>query len=87
MWMNDSNPKEAGDSCEARSSGGNWRKSSFSASNGDCVEVAILAGGQVGVRDSKAIAGPHLRYSSHAWTAFVGDVRRARTTVGREATS
>ena len=57
--------------------GGRWRKSSFSMSNGDCIEVADLARGRIGVRDSKAVAGPHLRFSPGAWTAFVGDVRRA----------
>lgn len=85
--MNDSNPEEAGDSGEAHPVGGKWRKSSFSMSNGDCIEVAILARGQVGVRDSKAIAGPHLSYSSHAWTAFVGDVRRALATPRGERVS
>jgi hypothetical protein len=31
----------------------NWRKSSYSHSNGHCVEVSRLADGSVGVRDSK----------------------------------
>ena len=85
--MTDSNPEEAGDSGEAHPSGGKWRKSSFSASNGDCVEVAILAGGKVGVRDSKALADPYLRFSGRAWAAFVGDVRQALTTAGRDLIS
>jgi Domain of unknown function (DUF397) len=45
-------------------------------SNGDCIEVASL-NDHVGVRDSKAIVGPYLRFSPGAWTAFVGDVRGA----------
>lgn len=52
-----------------------WRKSSFSMSAGDCVEVAILPDAGVGVRDSRATAGPHLRFSLDAWATFLGDVR------------
>ncbi len=54
-----------------------WRKSSFSMSDGDCVEVATLASGQVGVRDSKAITDPHLRFCPDVWTTFVGDIRQS----------
>ncbi len=82
--MSDSTLEGADDSSESRPSGWNWRKSSFSMSNGDCVEVATLARGQVGVRDSKAIAGPHLHFSPPTWTAFVGDVRRALTAAERD---
>ncbi len=81
--MSNSTLGGADDSGESRPSGGNWRKSSFSMSNGDCVEVATLARGQVGVRDSKAITGPHLRFSPNAWTTFVGDIRRSLATAGR----
>jgi Domain of unknown function (DUF397) len=53
-----------------------WRKSSYSGYNGDCVEVAVLRPGQVGVRDSKAHgSGPVLRLSSAEWTAFLTLVR------------
>jgi hypothetical protein len=55
--------------------GGYWRKSSFSMSNGDCVEVAVLADANVGVRDSKATALPHLRFRPSVWTAFLGEIR------------
>ena len=65
------------DSDRAPSSKGYWRKSSFSGSNGDCVEVAFLASDHVGVRDSKATAGPYLRFPPSAWTAFVGDIRKS----------
>ncbi len=84
--MSDSILAAAGDSSAPRPSGGKWRKSSFSAANGDCVEVATLAEGQVGVRDSKAIAGPHphLRFSPNAWTAFVGGIRRTPATARRD---
>ncbi len=80
--MSDNNLEAADDSGEAQPSGGHWRKSSLSMSNGDCIEVATLARGQVGVRDSKAITGPHLRFSPNAWTTFVGDIRRSLATAG-----
>jgi hypothetical protein len=45
-----------GDECNL--AGGRWRKSSYSMSNGHCVETARLAGDRVGVRDSQAaVAG------------------------------
>jgi hypothetical protein len=52
-----------------------WIKSSLSFSNGNCVEVASLRGGEIGVRDSKDSAGPVLRFTSDEWDAFVGGVR------------
>jgi len=52
-----------------------WVKSSFSFSNGNCVEVANLSGGTVGVRDSKDVQGPVLRFTPAEWDAFLGGVR------------
>jgi hypothetical protein len=49
-----------------------WVKSSLSFSNGNCVEVAGLAGGQIGVRDSKDKTGPVLRFTPSEWRAFLG---------------
>jgi hypothetical protein len=43
-----------------------WRKSSYSGSGADCVEV----GHGVGIRDSKAPA-THLPVSAAAWSAFL----------------
>ena len=52
-----------------------WVKSSLSFSNSNCVEVASLTGGQIGVRDSKDAGGPVLRFTSSEWRAFVGGIR------------
>lgn len=52
-----------------------WVKSSFSFANGNCVEVADLPGGHVGVRDSKDPQGQVLRFTPGEWHAFVGGVR------------
>jgi len=52
-----------------------WIKSSLSFSNGNCVEVASLPDGGVGVRDSKDPSGPVLRFTPGEWRAFVGGAR------------
>jgi hypothetical protein len=51
-----------------------WHKSSHSSANGQCVEVAPVAGA-VAVRDSKNPAGPVLIFTRQAWAAFVEDVK------------
>ena len=53
--------------------GAKWFKSSKSANNGQCVEVAFVDG-QVAVRDSKDPAGPALMFTVPEWNAFVGGV-------------
>jgi hypothetical protein len=62
---------------------GYWRKSSFSGSTGDCIEVTALNGAQVGVRDSKAPTGPYLRFHADAWSNFVGGLRRGPAPGGK----
>ncbi len=56
-------------------SGSYWVKSSFSFSNGNCVEVASLSSGIVGVRDSRDAEGLVLRFTPDKWHAFLGGVR------------
>jgi hypothetical protein len=52
-----------------------WVKSSLSFANGNCVEVAGLPDGRVGVRHSKDVTGPILRFTPDEWHAFLGGVR------------
>ncbi len=47
-----------------------WRKSSRSGAEGNCVQVAFVAG-QVAVRDSKNPQGPALVFGRRAWDAFI----------------
>jgi cobalamin biosynthesis protein CobT len=52
----------------------NWRKSSYSGSNGgECVEVA--ATGAVLVRDTADRSGPVLTFTAEAWQAFTAAIR------------
>lgn len=53
-----------------------WRKSSWSAYNGNCVAVASLPGGAIAVRDTKdAGRGPVLRFGPEAWGSFVNALK------------
>ncbi|MFF9509477.1 DUF397 domain-containing protein [Streptomyces sp. NPDC014724] len=51
-----------------------WIKSSYSAADNECVEVA-LARPLVGVRDSKVTQGPELALSVDAFAAFLDGVQ------------
>lgn len=48
-----------------------WRKSSYSGNNGNCVEVATNLPDMVAIRDSKNSDGSRLLISAAAWHAFV----------------
>lgn len=48
-----------------------WRKSSHSHDSGECVEVAALPYGVVGVRDSKDPHGPVLTLSRRAFRGLL----------------
>ncbi|WP_280485419.1 DUF397 domain-containing protein [Nocardia cyriacigeorgica] len=52
-----------------------WFKSSFSASKDNCVEIAHLEDGVVGVRDSKNPTGPALVFTPDEWDAFLGGAK------------
>ena len=52
---------------------GEWRKSSYSGNEFECVEVAFSPG-LVRVRDSTDPVGPELAVSAAAWRAFVVEV-------------
>ncbi|MGK8553764.1 DUF397 domain-containing protein [Nocardia gipuzkoensis] len=52
-------------------SGAEWFTSSHSGGGNECVEVAHLDGGMVGVRDSKNPSGPALVFTSGEWDAFL----------------
>jgi hypothetical protein len=53
-----------------------WFKSTRSANNADCVEVAL--GETVGVRDTKARNGGALVVPPSAWSAFVNGLKADR---------
>jgi Domain of unknown function (DUF397) len=71
--MKDKTP--LGDNGDELNSGANWKKSSYSESNGHCVQTARLASRRIGVRDSKAVNGPTLRFEPEAWAIFIAAVR------------
>jgi hypothetical protein len=52
-----------------------WRKSRRSIGNGECVEVARLAG-TVAVRDSVDPRGAVLQYSAGSWRSFLAAAKK-----------
>jgi hypothetical protein len=53
-----------------------WFKSTRSGGDKDCVEVAFLSKGHVGVRDSKNPSGPALVFTADEWSAFTDATAR-----------
>lgn len=54
----------------------NWRKSSFSTYNGNCVEVGRPGREIIGVRDTKRLGrGPVLVFTQNEWSAFLSGVK------------
>ncbi|NUR92651.1 MAG: DUF397 domain-containing protein [Nonomuraea sp.] len=52
-----------------------WRKSSFSAGAGECVEFKRGSTGDILIRDSKNPAGGVLSFTAGEWRAFLKGVR------------
>ncbi|MEU5794280.1 DUF397 domain-containing protein [Streptomyces sp. NPDC047813] len=59
-----------------------WRKSSYSGSNGDCVELAEL-GNSVTLRDSKDYQGPVVSVGWRAMTTFVSALKSGHMVAGQ----
>ncbi len=54
-----------------------WRKSTYSGSQGTCVEITDSVGGLTRVRDSKlGDASPNLTFTRAQWQAFVVTLRK-----------
>ncbi|HLX51782.1 MAG TPA: DUF397 domain-containing protein [Streptosporangiaceae bacterium] len=52
----------------------NWRKSSYSAGQGNCVEVTHNSTGAIAIRDSKNPGG-HLVLSRGEWQTFTEQIK------------
>jgi Domain of unknown function (DUF397) len=48
-----------------------WRKSTYSADSGECIEVADNLPGSISVRDSKIADSRELTFGPAEWTKFV----------------
>ncbi|MFF5109311.1 DUF397 domain-containing protein [Streptosporangium sp. NPDC000509] len=54
-----------------------WRKARKSSSNdGNCIEVAPLSGGRVGIRDTEAPEKAPFVVSAGVWDAFVDGAKK-----------
>ncbi|MCU1647450.1 MAG: hypothetical protein JWN03_7725 [Nocardia sp.] len=58
--------------------GTRWFKSSYSQAGGECVEIAFLGHGEVGVRDSKNPQCAALVFGGAEWDRFAGAVRSGK---------
>ena len=52
-----------------------WRKSARSSAQGNCVELARLAGTEVAIRNSRDPEGPALVFTGAELDAFLGGVK------------
>jgi hypothetical protein len=69
------NKREPSDVARSQASVVAWRKSTYSGSSDNCVEVAALSRAIV-IRDSKDPDGPRIYVGRSAWTELVRSVRR-----------
>ncbi|MEU4574644.1 DUF397 domain-containing protein [Nonomuraea sp. NPDC023979] len=53
-----------------------WRKATRSGDNGNCLEVAPLPGGMVGIRDTEAPGQPPYVVSESVWAAFIDGAKK-----------
>ncbi|MFD9944134.1 DUF397 domain-containing protein [Nonomuraea sp. NPDC059023] len=53
-----------------------WRKATRSGDNGNCLEVAPLSGGRVGIRDTEAPDQAPYVVSASVWAAFIDGAKR-----------
>jgi len=70
-----STPENGAAPHETLLTGAAWRKSSHSNGATNCVEVAMLADGSVGVRHSRRPDAEVIVYSRTEWAAFVAGVK------------
>lgn len=56
-------------------SGAAWRKSRYSNSKGNCVELAVLGSGEIAMRNSRHPQGPALIYTPAEIDALVRGVK------------
>ncbi|GHE50091.1 DUF397 domain-containing protein [Streptomyces capitiformicae] len=59
-----------------------WKKSSYSAGNGACIEVKSPVLSALSVRDSKTPDGPVLTFPTDSWNSFVAGVNRGTFDLG-----
>ncbi|MFH8490554.1 DUF397 domain-containing protein [Streptomyces longisporoflavus] len=52
-----------------------FRKSSYSDQQGDCLEMARTRIGGSAIRDSKNPSGPALTFAPAAWAGFVAEIK------------
>ena len=55
--------------------GARWRKSGRSSAQGNCVELARLAGSEVAIRNSRHPGGPALVFTDAELDAFLAGVK------------
>ncbi len=56
-----------------------WRKSSYSADQGACVEITKRSRWVMSVRDSTDAGGPKLFFTPDEWQTFTSEVKRSES--------